>query len=528
MPQRFARLDGTMVDVYQAATQMTDESGQTYPFTPNSLLDRALGADGYYGYFVANMHTDNETTQEDTALLSSAIARGVPVVSGRDALEFIDGRNASSFQNLTWASNSLSFTIVVGTGAQNLTAMLPTAGPDGTVLSGITRGGSGVPYQVQTIKGIEYAMFPAAAGAHTASYAAPGGGPQVQSSSFVTERFDTTSVSWTTDQPSSGTVLVGSSPTKLSTAITSGGAAGEHAVEVPGVDAGETYYYRIVSAGVDGTTTTWPARSEPPARVTIPPADVEAPTIADLDIAPQADGTALVTWSSDEPANGTVVFRRVGGGTGGEAYGDADLTEHTVVLTDLEPGAHYVAEVSSTDPSGNTSRTATSVFRASDAGVAEYMAASQRVGELAGTRIVEDNAGVGHLRLADGAASGTFTSRTLDGGRINGWDSVRWDTTGDVDVVVSVRGGLSETPDEGWSDWQVVDRSGGAIDLDSRFVQYRIEFTGGSGSVDAVSITHPGGFATVHGEHHPGGDDQVAGLRRATPAAGGATHIVHR
>ncbi len=31
MPMRFADLDGTMIDVYQAATQMTDESGQTYP-----------------------------------------------------------------------------------------------------------------------------------------------------------------------------------------------------------------------------------------------------------------------------------------------------------------------------------------------------------------------------------------------------------------------------------------------------------------------------------------------------------------
>ena len=31
MPMRFADLDGTMIDVYQATTQMTDESGQTYP-----------------------------------------------------------------------------------------------------------------------------------------------------------------------------------------------------------------------------------------------------------------------------------------------------------------------------------------------------------------------------------------------------------------------------------------------------------------------------------------------------------------
>ena len=62
MPMRFADLDGTMIDVYQAATQMTDESGQTYPFTIDTLLDRALGPEGYYGVFTANMHTDNATS----------------------------------------------------------------------------------------------------------------------------------------------------------------------------------------------------------------------------------------------------------------------------------------------------------------------------------------------------------------------------------------------------------------------------------------------------------------------------------
>jgi hypothetical protein len=49
MPMRFADPNGAMLDIYQAATQMTDESDQTYPFTPNTLLDNALGPLGYYG-----------------------------------------------------------------------------------------------------------------------------------------------------------------------------------------------------------------------------------------------------------------------------------------------------------------------------------------------------------------------------------------------------------------------------------------------------------------------------------------------
>ncbi len=55
---RFATRNGDLIDVYQATTQMTDESGQSYPFTIDTLLDNAVGPLGYYGVFTANMHTD--------------------------------------------------------------------------------------------------------------------------------------------------------------------------------------------------------------------------------------------------------------------------------------------------------------------------------------------------------------------------------------------------------------------------------------------------------------------------------------
>ena len=132
MPMRFADTDGSLIDVYQATTQMTDESGQSYPFTPNTLLDRALGPLGYYGAFTANMHTDSATTFESDQVLASAQARGVPVVTARQMLTWLDGRNASSFSGISWSGNTLTFTVNVGAGANGLTAMLPTAGPGGT------------------------------------------------------------------------------------------------------------------------------------------------------------------------------------------------------------------------------------------------------------------------------------------------------------------------------------------------------------------------------------------------------------
>ena len=97
MPMRFADPDGSVIDVYQATTQMTDESGQSYPHTIDTLLDNALGPLGYYGVFTANMHTDSATSSGADAIISSAQARNVPVVSARQMLDWVDGRNASSF-----------------------------------------------------------------------------------------------------------------------------------------------------------------------------------------------------------------------------------------------------------------------------------------------------------------------------------------------------------------------------------------------------------------------------------------------
>jgi hypothetical protein len=180
MPQRFADLDGTTIDVYQAATQMTDESGQSYPFTINTLLDRALGPQAYYGVFTANMHTDSASSAGSDAIVASAQSRGVPIVSGRQMLTWLDGRNGSSFSSISRSGGTLTFTITVGSGANGLRGMLPTKSADGTLTS-IERAGNAVPFSTQTIKGIEYAFFDAVAGSYTATYAADTTPPTVTS-----------------------------------------------------------------------------------------------------------------------------------------------------------------------------------------------------------------------------------------------------------------------------------------------------------------------------------------------------------
>ncbi|WP_406203916.1 Ig-like domain-containing protein [Kitasatospora sp. NBC_01560] len=164
---RFADTDGSVIDEYQATTQLTDESGQSYPGTISTLLDAAYGAQGYYAALTANIHTDFAASSASDAIIAAARARGVPVVSGRQMLTWLDARNGSAFTKLAWSGSSLGFDITGG--ANGLRAMLPVSAASGT-LTGITSGGRAVPYRIETVKGVSYAFFDGAVGSYTASY----------------------------------------------------------------------------------------------------------------------------------------------------------------------------------------------------------------------------------------------------------------------------------------------------------------------------------------------------------------------
>jgi hypothetical protein len=182
MPMRFAGLSGSLIDVYQVTTQMTDESGQTYPFTIDTLLDRAVGVEGYYGVYTVNAHTDTATPVESTTVIASAKARSVPVVSSRQMLTWLDGRNASSFGSFTWSGSTLGFSIAAGANTNGLQAMLPFRSGS-SVLTAVSRAGSSVSFSVQTIKGVDYAFFSGIGGAYTATYGTDATAPTVTATS---------------------------------------------------------------------------------------------------------------------------------------------------------------------------------------------------------------------------------------------------------------------------------------------------------------------------------------------------------
>ena len=104
----------------------------------------------------------------------------------------------------------LTFNVAVGAGANGLQAMLPTTAATGELTS-LTRNGAPVPFTTQTIKGIEYAIFSAAAGGYTAVYAADTTAPIISDVAAEAHGDGTATITWTTDESSDSVVHYGTS-----------------------------------------------------------------------------------------------------------------------------------------------------------------------------------------------------------------------------------------------------------------------------------------------------------------------------
>lgn len=170
-PQRYTEVNGKFIDVYQAATNVVNENGLAYPAATNAMLDKALGSEGYYA--VLSTHDDySDNGPFSDSIISSAQSRGVAIVTAKQMLNWLDGRNASSFQSISWnkATSELSFNINQAAGAKNLSGMLPV-NSGARSLRTITKDGSPVTFKTETIKGVDYALYPAESGAYKATYA---------------------------------------------------------------------------------------------------------------------------------------------------------------------------------------------------------------------------------------------------------------------------------------------------------------------------------------------------------------------
>ena len=169
-PMPFIDSDGSVLDIYQAASHMVDESGVPQREGVLYMIGRALGPEQFFGAF--GTHYDHTDDFEDV-LIEVARRHGVPLISAEQLLAWLDGRNGSRFEKLSWDDGKLRFTVHLAPGAEAASVMLPAAF-GGESLVRVTCGGQPMRFAVQTIKGLDAAFLPARAGACEAAYGADG------------------------------------------------------------------------------------------------------------------------------------------------------------------------------------------------------------------------------------------------------------------------------------------------------------------------------------------------------------------
>ncbi len=371
----------------------------------------------------------------------------------------------------------MSFTVAIGTGANGLTAMVPTAGVGGATLTGISLAGSPVSFTRTTIKGVEYAMFQAAPGTYTATYGT------AATAALSASAVQTTSTSATlmlaTTSSTTTQVSYGTSATSLTRQAVNAEQGAQRQVTLTGLRPGTTYYYRVKATGPTASSTTSAVRS-----FTTPALDTTAPAISAPTVYPLPDGTAAASWRTNETSDGVLLIGRSPQSLS-TYYGDLSDATHTVVATKLQPGSTYYYRLQSTDRAGNTRLSPPAAapaarFVTPAAGVADHTWVGFRTGTSGpGVTITRD--GLGGVTLASGTYRGQFTSRVLDSQQMVTWDRLTYgsDLPAGAQLRFSVRTGSTPTPDRTWTAWTSV-QQGGRVNGSSRYIQYRVQLVAGT------------------------------------------------
>jgi hypothetical protein len=175
-PMRFAETDGSLIDVYQATTQLTDESGQDV-----AGRDKGPARQRHRGRrLLRRLHGQHAHRRARQPGRRCDHRRGTGPRGAR-RLGAPDAHVARRPQHVVLPGALLQRRapeLQRGPGRRRDRAagMLPASGPTGP-LQGIARNGQPVAYATQTIKGITYATFPADAGSYVATYPAPAAVP---------------------------------------------------------------------------------------------------------------------------------------------------------------------------------------------------------------------------------------------------------------------------------------------------------------------------------------------------------------
>jgi hypothetical protein len=308
--------------------------------------------------------------------------------------------------------------------------------------------------------------------------------PAIGSASVESATSDAATVEWKSSEPSTTEVVYGATPESLGNASVEGTATSRHQITLDDLRPGTTYYYRVRSTDVTGRRTTWPPTSQEPLAFTTARHDSMAPKASAVKVLPLPDGTATVTWATDEPATSTVAFGTTPGQLAQKRTDDDLVLQHSVVLTGLRPDKTYWYRIGSSDGDGNgttgpeTGRVPLK-FVSAAVGVADHSAAKFEMGVGSGVVVKDANSSsTGQLALSAQQLTGRYVSRVMDAGQMVTWDRATWRASvpDGATLRIYVRTGSTSKPNGSWTSWHRV-KLGDVIGTDGRYIQYRIDAT---------------------------------------------------
>jgi hypothetical protein len=190
MPIKFVDEQGRVLNIYQLATQLTDEHLLAMPWVkghvPKVGAEQAIevsrlllrhSLDGAYAAICGQFHIDPFDIGGDTAnqearwlegTLDYAAEQGVPIWSAAQWLRFVEVRHDANLANIVWHPDQrrLSFDLAArAAGDLVLTVMAPVRHGN-VVLKEIQVDGERVDHRTQTCGGMQYASVSAPSGFH--------------------------------------------------------------------------------------------------------------------------------------------------------------------------------------------------------------------------------------------------------------------------------------------------------------------------------------------------------------------------
>ena len=182
-------LDGSLIDVYQAATQLTDESGHDVrPLRSRTLLDNATGPDRLLRRLTANMHTDNDdNSRRRRDHRGGAGPRRARRLGDADALPGLTAATRRRSRAWRFSRGSLSFSVGPGRRRDRAAGHAARQRPDRPPAAADPQRHGRCPITTQNDQGHRRTRpSPAGAGSYVATYpappATPGAAPQARRS----------------------------------------------------------------------------------------------------------------------------------------------------------------------------------------------------------------------------------------------------------------------------------------------------------------------------------------------------------